>query len=132
MEKQEKKVEYIELIYDLIFVYIIGRNNHLLHIMENGFISGSAFLTYMVTTLIILQIWYYTTLFVNRYGENDKQMYMGIFVNMYLLYFIASIVIAGIVATARLKLKSHSDAQIYLGFAMGFATVIIMYFLFLI
>ena len=29
-ESKEKKVEYIELIYDLIFVYIIGRNNALL------------------------------------------------------------------------------------------------------
>ena len=49
-------------------------------------------------------------------------------IRMYLLYFIASIVMAGIVATARLRLKSHSNAQIYSGFAMGFATVIIMYF----
>lgn len=31
LKKEEKKVEYIELIYDLIFVYIIGRNNSLLH-----------------------------------------------------------------------------------------------------
>ena len=27
--KKEKKVEYLELIYDLIFVFIIGRNNSL-------------------------------------------------------------------------------------------------------
>ena len=47
---------------------------------------------------------------------------------MYLLYFIGSIVISGIVAAARLKLKSHSNAQIYSGFAMGFATVIIIFF----
>ena len=50
---------------------------------------------------------------------------------LYLPYFIGSIVISGIVAGARLKLKSHSNAQIYTGFAMGFATVIIMYFIFL-
>ena len=48
---------------------------------------------------------------------------------MYLPYFIGSIVISGIVAAARLKLKSHSNAQIYSGFAMGFATVIVLYFL---
>ena len=29
--KEEKKVEYLEIIYDLIFVYVIGRNNTLLH-----------------------------------------------------------------------------------------------------
>ena len=46
---------------------------------------------------------------------------------MYLPCFIGSIVISGIVAAARLKLKSHSNAQIYSGFAMGFATVLIIY-----
>lgn len=85
----EKKVEYIELIYDLIFVYIIGRNNQLLHVMENGFIDPGSFLTYVLASLIVLQIWYYTTLFINRFGENDKRMHIAIFVNMYLLYFMA-------------------------------------------
>ena len=47
---------------------------------------------------------------------------------MYLPYFIGSIIISGVVAAARLKLESHSNAQIYTGFAMGFATVIILYF----
>ena len=49
-------------------------------------------------------------------------------VRLYLPCFIVSIIISGVVAAARLKLKSHSNAQIYAGFAMGFATVIIMYF----
>ena len=47
---------------------------------------------------------------------------------LYLPYFIGSIIISGIVAAVRLKLESHSNAQIYSGFAMGFATVIIIYF----
>jgi hypothetical protein len=48
----------------------------------------------------------------------------------YLLYFIACIVISGVVASARLKLKSHNNAQIYAGFAVGFAAVIVScYFL---
>ena len=50
---------------------------------------------------------------------------------LYLPYLIASIICTGIVASSRLKLKSHSNAQIYTGFAMGFSTVIIMYFFFL-
>jgi len=45
LQKEEKKVEYLELIYDLIFVYIIGRNNSLLHLTENGTISFSAFMS---------------------------------------------------------------------------------------
>ena len=42
-EKKEKKVEYVELIYDLIFVYIIGRNNSLLHNIKNGFTDPLSF-----------------------------------------------------------------------------------------
>ncbi len=41
IDQQEKKVEYLELIYDLIFVYLIGRNNSLLHYIER---LASAFL----------------------------------------------------------------------------------------
>ncbi|MBR1693310.1 MAG: low temperature requirement protein A [Lachnospiraceae bacterium] len=89
MEEKEKKVEYIELIYDLIFVYIIGRNNSLLHHISNGFIDLNIFLTYILTTLIVLQIWYSMTLYINRYGENDKKLYIGLFISMYLLYYMA-------------------------------------------
>lgn len=49
-------------------------------------------------------------------------------VRLYLPYFIVAIILSGLVAAARIKLKSHSNAQIYAGFAMGFATVIVMYF----
>ena len=86
---EEKKVEYIELIYDLIFVYIIGRNNTIIHTLENGFIAPSAFLTYIISTLVILQVWYTTVLFINKYGENKLQENLAIFVNMYLLYYMA-------------------------------------------
>ena len=88
-DKSEKKVEYLELIYDLIFVYIIGRNNSLLHLLEDGFIKPEAFVTYIITTLIVLQIWFYTTLFINRYGTNGVAEHIATFVNMYLLYYMA-------------------------------------------
>ncbi len=85
----EKKVEYIELIYDLIFVYIIGRNNSILHTFRNGFIAPSAMLTYILSALIILQVWYTTVIYINKYGSNSIQDKLMIFVNMYLLYYMA-------------------------------------------
>ena len=85
--KEEKKVEYIELIYDLIFVYLIGRNNSLLHAIQDGFIRPEAFLTYILSTLVILHVWYFSMLFINRYGANDLAEHLCIFVNMYLLYY---------------------------------------------
>lgn len=85
--KEEKKVEYIELIYDLIFVYLIGRNNSLLHAIQDGFIQPRAFLTYLLSTLVILHVWYFSALFINRYGSNGPAEHLMIFVNMYLLCY---------------------------------------------
>ena len=87
--KEEKKVEYLELIYDLIFVYIIGRNSSLVHHIENGFIDPDLFFTYVLCTLIVIQIWNYTNFYVNRFGSNGLQEHLLILVNMYLLYFMA-------------------------------------------
>ena len=87
--KEEKKVEYVELIYDLIFVYIIGRNNSLMTRIVDGFIDPESYFTYIICTLITIQIWYMTTLFINRYGSNEPFEYIGLFVNMFLLYYMA-------------------------------------------
>ena len=88
MPKEEKKVEYLELIYDLIFVYIIGRNNSLLHNVENGFVSGPAFLAYVLCSLAIIQIWNFSTFYINMYGRNKLRDHVALFLNMYLLYYI--------------------------------------------
>ena len=82
--------------------------------------------------IVMLKKWH----FIDSYEMDERDDRLGpLFImttasmRLYLLYFIGSIVISGIVAAARLKLKSHSNAQIYSGFAMGFATVIIIFFL---
>ena len=85
---KEKKVEYIELIYDLIFVYIIGRNNLLLHNFENGFVALAAFMAYVMTTLAVIQIWNYTTYYINIYGRHSVREHIFLFINMFLMYFI--------------------------------------------
>ena len=89
VEQKEKKVEYIELIYDLIFVYIIGRNNSLLHHFSDGFVDATAFLAYIMTTLAIIQIWNFTTYYINIYGRHSVRDHVFLFINMFLLYFIA-------------------------------------------
>ena len=88
IDQQEKKVEYLELIYDLIFVYIIGRNNSLLHLTENGTISLSAFISYVVCTLDVIQIWNFSTYYINIYGKIGLREHIFLFSNMFLLYFI--------------------------------------------
>jgi len=84
---KEKKVEYLELIYDLIFVYIVGRNNSLLQHIEGGFVSGGVFLGYLLGTLAIIQIWNFSTFYINHYGRNGVRDHVFLFLNMFLLYF---------------------------------------------
>ena len=88
LEKKEKKVEYIELIYDLIFVYIIGRNNLLLHHFTDGFVTPAFFFAYVISTLAVIQIWNYTTYYINIYGRHSVRDHVFLFINMFLLYLI--------------------------------------------
>lgn len=87
-KKEEKKVEYLELIYDLVFVYVIGRNNSLLHQSENGFVEGKVFLAYILCTLTVVQIWNFSTYYINMHGRNGLRDHICLFINMFLLYFI--------------------------------------------
>lgn len=89
IQPKERKVEYIELIYDLIFVYVIGRNNLLLHHFEGGFVASSAILAYMLTTLAVIQIWNFTTYYINIHGRHSVREHVFLFINMFLMYFIA-------------------------------------------
>ena len=89
LEKSEKKVEYLELIYDLIFVYIIGRNNSLLHYLDGGSISGGMFIAYVVCSLAVIQIWNFSAYYINIFGKNGLREHIFLFLNMFLLYFIA-------------------------------------------
>ena len=88
LKNEEKKVEYLELIYDLVFVYMVGRNNSLLNNFENGFVSANAFIAYILCTLAIIQIWNFTTFYINMFGRNGVRDHVFLLINMYLMYFI--------------------------------------------
>lgn len=89
LEHKEKKVEYAELVYDLIFVYIIGRNNALLHHTVGGYVTLEAFFMYVTCTLAVIQIWNFTTYYINGYGRNGARDNVLLFTNMFLMYFLA-------------------------------------------
>ena len=87
-ERDDRKVEYLELIYDLVFVYMAGRNNSLLVPEEGGFILPLNFLAYVICTLTIIQLWNFTTFYINLFGRNSLRDHVFLCVNMYLMYFI--------------------------------------------
>ena len=86
--REEKKVEYLELIYDLVFVYMVGRNNSLLEPVEGGFVSPASFAAYVLCTLAIIQIWNFTTFYINMFGRNGLRDHVFLCINMYLMYFV--------------------------------------------
>ena len=88
IQNEEKKVEYLELIYDRVFVYMVGRNDALLSLFENGFVSAGAFVAYILCTLSIIQIWHFTTFYINMFGRNGVRDHVFLLINMYLMYFI--------------------------------------------
>ena len=88
LKNEERKVEYLELVYDLVFVYIVGRNNALLSHFENGFVSVDAFIAYILCTLAIIQLWNFTTYYINMFGRNGVRDHVFLLINMYLMYFI--------------------------------------------
>ena len=47
-----------------------------------------AFAAYIMTTLAVIQIWNYTTYYINIYGRHSIRDHVFLFVNMFLLYFI--------------------------------------------
>ncbi|MBP5154906.1 MAG: low temperature requirement protein A [Lachnospiraceae bacterium] len=88
-KREEKKVEYLELIYDLIFVYMTGRSNSLLEAAEGGFPSGEVLFAYLLGLMAVIQIWTFSTFYINLYGRNGVRDHIFLFANMILLYHMA-------------------------------------------
>ena len=90
MGVKEKKVELIELFYDLIYVYAISRLTLLIEEPERGVISLSGFFRYLVVCFVILQAWLYLTNYVNRYGRWKWYEYAFTAVNMTAAVYMAN------------------------------------------
>ena len=87
---KEKKVELIELFYDLIYVYAISRLTLLIEEPENGVIPVSGFFQYFVVCFVILQAWLYLTNYVNRYGTWKWYEYALTVINMTATVYMAN------------------------------------------
>ena len=90
MQIKEKRVELIELFYDLIYVYAISKMTMIIEEPENGVIPLSAFFGYLVISFVILQAWLYLTNYVNRYGRWKWYEYALTAVNMTATVYMAN------------------------------------------
>jgi low temperature requirement protein LtrA len=51
-------------------------------------VTGATFLVYLLGALAIIQIWNFSTFYINMHGRNGLRDHISLFLNMYLLYYI--------------------------------------------
>ena len=90
MEVKEKKVELIELFYDLIYVYAISRMTLLVEEPIDGVIDAQHILMYIFFSLLVFQAWLMMTTYVNRYGTWRWYEYVLAGVNMVAVMFLTN------------------------------------------
>mgnify|MGYP001109815142 CR=1 FL=1 len=123
-EKKERYVPIIITFFLFVFCYYLIRRIDI----------PSMFYAYMLGGLITLLI---TLLITIRFKISIHMVGMGglmaliIFISFYLkvnlsFYLILAVLIAGITGTARLQLKAHNPVEVYSGFILGFAVVMLM------
>ena len=79
---KERKVENIELFYDLMFVYAISKVSGLIHHSHHGIVEPWAFINFVLASLVILQEWLYLTNYLNRFGTFNFREIITMCINM--------------------------------------------------
>ena len=79
---KERKVENIELFYDLIFVYAISKISELAHHPHNGIIEPLILISFILSSLAVLQEWLYLTNYLNRFGTFNIKEIVIMCINM--------------------------------------------------
>lgn len=88
---QDKRANFHELFYDLIFVYALQKIAHvLLHTEKNGTLSLDTFVVYILMSLFLWLLWTHQTVFTNRFGELSPKDVAFTIVNIFLLIFLSN------------------------------------------
>ena len=82
MECKEKRVELIELFYDLIFVYAVSNLTLMVEEPEGGVVTWEMFGAYIIFSMVIIQSWMMMTMYVNRCCAWKWYEYVLVVLNM--------------------------------------------------
>ncbi len=85
-----KKVEAVELFYDLIYVYCISKLESLVDLQEMYANPFGTLLNYVLTAVVILMSWIYMTNYVNRYGKWRRYDYFFYVINMFAVLYMSN------------------------------------------
>ena len=79
---KERKVENIELFYDLIFAYAISKISELVHHSHNGIVEPMLLISFILYSLAVFQEWSYLTNYLNRFGTFNIKENVVMCINM--------------------------------------------------
>ena len=128
MKKREER--FIPLFIMVVFLYVTSR-------FFNSISALAIYNFYLICNLVLcvlvfwINLWWKISMHGIGWGAFSATLLTlsTISAKIFLPYFIISILLSGIVGSARLYLKSHSNSQIYAGFAVGFILVYCLWLL---
>ena len=91
MYSEIRKVDRMELFFDLVFVYAVSQCSHRLFHISGNSIPVIVFFQYIVTFFLFITVWTTETLFLNRYHIKEKFNYTILLFQMLLLMYLANL-----------------------------------------
>ncbi|WP_242363671.1 low temperature requirement protein A [Limosilactobacillus antri] len=85
-----KRVSTLELFYDLIFVYAISKITGMIHHPVAGGLPPLAYVEFMFVVVMVMQLWLYQVLYINRFGRSRVIDTAGLLINMYAMAYLAN------------------------------------------
>lgn len=126
MNNREER--FIPLFIMVVFLYVTTR-------FFKGISMLSFYNFYLICNMLLCVVVFWVNLFwkISLHGIGWGAFSATLFIlssmsaDLYMPFFISSLFVSGIVASARLYLKSHSESQVYVGFIVGFIVVFAIY-----
>lgn len=89
------KTIYVELFFDLVFVFCMNNILPIMTASAEGNITWYTFYTFSFTSLLLLQIWFDVTIFMNRFGTGGVLDLPFLIVNAFLLIIMSQTISTG-------------------------------------
>ena len=80
-----KKATYIELFFDLVLIFCMRSILPVLTEAESGVVDWYTYYTFCFTFVLMLQIWFNSTVLMNRFGIGGKRGVAYLVTDMFLL-----------------------------------------------
>lgn len=91
---EHKKVDLVELFFDLVMVYAISQTTGLIHHLHAGVVDPWSLVSFALAYVILVNAWMYQVVYTNRFGKTSARDIAFSLVSMALLLFLSSTISA--------------------------------------